>query len=453
MYGSKKLSRFFTVILLCVLVFTLPVRAEHVPTPAGASATYGDEPETVSTCDLLYEVNSRQILFEKNIYEKAYPASTTKIMTALLALENCEMNEIVTVTGEAWTGIDGNSSIAGLSTGECMPMYDMLVCLLVASGNEAANAIAIHVGGTLENFIQMMNDRAAELGCENTHFVNASGLHDENHYTCAYDLLLITLAAKEYPAFEEIVSQKRATVAPTNKCETERRFNNTNMLLSNTSTSEYLYSKATGIKTGYTTPAGYCLVSSAENEELEFVCVVLGGMYVTRDNGTEVNGCYRDTLRLYRWGYENFGVEKILSSGEIITEAYVDQAKDIDHVLLEATTDVYAVLHDGQDKETLFTILTTVNENLVAPIEKGEVLGTLMLYRDGKFFTSCDLVAASPVQRSAILSQYSQFKQAMQSSNVRFAVTALVLLVVGYVVFVVCYNTWRKKHPHRRRRK
>ena len=443
----KTLYRYLSFLLLCALVLTLPAYG------AGASVYYGDEPETVSTCDLLYEVGSGQILFEKNIYDKAYPASTTKIMTALLALENCELDEIVTVTAEAWTGIDRNSSIAGLSTGECMPLSDMLVCLLVASGNEAANAIAIHVGGTIEDFVAMMNTRAEELGCKNTNFVNPSGLHNENHYTCAYDLLQITLAAKAYDAFEGIVSQARATVAPTNKCETERKFNNTNLLLSNTSTSEYLYSKATGVKTGYTTPAGYCLVSSAKNDELEFVCVVLGGMNVMRDNGTEVNGCYRDTLRLYRWGYEQFQVVKILSDAEIITEAPVQQAKDIDHILLEATADVYTVLHRGQDKNQIFTSITTVNENLTAPIEKGEVLGTLMLYKDGQFYTSCDLVASSPALRSELLSQYSRLKQSLQNTNVRFALTAFVLLIVGYVVFVIFYNSWRKKHPRHRRKK
>lgn len=424
-----------------------------VPALAGEpSSTFGDEPETVSTEDLLYEVRSGQILYEKDIYEKAYPASTTKIMTALLALENCELDEIVTVTSEAWRGIDRNSSIAGLSTGECLPMRDMLTCLLIASGNEAANAIAIHIAGSISAFVDMMNARAEELGCVNTHFANPHGLHNEEHYTCAYDLLQIALAARNFSTFQDIVSQPRATVGPTNKTDKERRFNNTNLLLSNTNTSEYLYSKATGIKTGYTTPAGYCLVSSAKNDELEFVAVVLGGAIVQRDNGTTVNGCYRDTLRMFRWGYEKFKVVRVLSAGEIMTEAFVDQAQDVDHVLLEATMDVNVVLHRKQNKDDLFTYITSVQPDLVAPIEKGQVLGTLMLYREGKFFTSCDLVASSPVKRSAVLSRFAGIREFLASNNVRFAVTGLLVILVGYILFMVFYNRWRKKHPRRYRR-
>ncbi len=441
-------------LILCLLAALVLVPALTPQALAGEpSAYYGDEPETNSAVDLLYEVTSGQILYEKDIYEKAYPASTTKIMTALLALENCDLDEIVTVTSDAWRGIDRNSSIAGLSTGEYLPMRDMLVCLLVASGNEAANAIAIHIAGSISAFVEMMNARAEELGCQNTHFANPHGLHNENHYTCAYDLLLITLAAREFSAFREIVAQPRTTIAPTNKYDKERRFNNTNLLLSNTNTSEYLYSKATGVKTGYTTPAGYCLVSSAKNDELEFVAVVLGGEILRRDNGSTVNGCYRDTLRMYRWGYEKFKVVRVISVGEIMTEAYVDQAQDVDHVLLESTAEVNAVLHRKQNKDEIFSVVTSVQPDLVAPIEKGQVLGSLILYKQGQFFFSCDLVAASPVVRSEILSRYSRVREFLRSNNVRFALTGLAIIIVGYVLFVLVYNSWRKKHPRRYRRR
>ncbi len=444
----------FRKILLVLLaaLFLLPAMTPEAK--AGEpSAYYGDEPETNSAADLLYEVTSGQILYEKDIYEKAYPASTTKIMTALLALENCELDEIVTVTSDAWRGINRDSSIAGLSTGEYLPMRDMLICLLVASGNEAANAIAIHIAGSISAFVEMMNTRAEELGCKNTHFVNPHGLHNEEHYTCAYDLLQIALAARQFTTFQEIVSQPRMTIAPTNKYDKERRFNNTNLLLSNTNTSEYLYSKATGIKTGYTTPAGYCLVSSAKNDQLEFVAVVLGGEILRRENGTTVNGCYRDTLRMYRWGYEKFKVVRILSEGEIVTEAFVDQAQDVDHVLLESTAEVNAVLHRKQNKDEIFSTVTTVQPDLVAPIEKGQILGTLILYKQGQFYYSCDLVAASPVARSEFLSRYSRVREFLASNNVRFALTGLAIILVGYILFVLVYNSWRKKHPRRYRRR
>ena len=181
--------------------------------------------------------------------------------------------------------------------------------------------------------------------------------------------------------------------------------------------------------------------------------MVLGGEILRRDNGSTVNGCYRDTLRMYRWGYEKFKVVRVISVGEIMTEAYVDQAQDVDHVLLESTAEVNAVLHRKQNKDEIFSVVTSVQPDLVAPIEKGQVLGSLILYKQGQFFFSCDLVAASPVVRSEILSRYSRVREFLRSNNVRFALTGLAIIIVGYVLFVLVYNSWRKKHPRRYRRR
>ena len=272
------------------------------------SAAREDEPLIRSNVAMLYEVSSGETIYEKNIRQKAYPASTTKIMTALLALENCEMDEPVTVTRAALNTVSPGSSIAGLQNGEVLTMYEMLECLLVASGNDAASVIAAHIGGTVDQFVEMMNERSDELGCTGTHYTNPSGLHDENHYTTAEDLLKVTVEAMKYQEFVDIVGSAQVTIPATNKVDHPRYFNNTNQLISQAVTSENLYSKATGIKTGHTTPAGYCLVSSAEDEGLTYIAVVLGG-YI--DETTGRNYSYVDSINLFLWGFQILDIEPL----------------------------------------------------------------------------------------------------------------------------------------------
>ena len=280
-----------------------------------AAAAREGEPKIRSNAAILYEVTSGELVYEKNGKQKAYPASTTKIMTALLALENCEMDEPVTVTRAALNTVSPGSSIAGLQNGEVLSMYEMLECLLVASGNDAASVIAVHIGGTVAQFVEMMNERSRELGCTSTHYTNPSGLHDEEHYTTAEDLLKVTVEAMKHPEFVEIVGSAQVTIPETNKVDHPRYFNNTNQLISQAVTSVNLYSKATGIKTGHTTPAGYCLVSSAENGDLSYIAIVLGG-YI--DENTGRNYSYVDSINLFLWGVSDFKYRTLVSTSDLV---------------------------------------------------------------------------------------------------------------------------------------
>ena len=413
-----------------------------------AAAAREGEPKIRSNAAILYEVTSGELVYEKNGKQKAYPASTTKIMTALLALENCEMDEPVTVTRAALNTVSPGSSIAGLQNGEVLSMYEMLECLLVASGNDAASVIAVHIGGTVAQFVEMMNERSRELGCTSTHYTNPSGLHDEEHYTTAEDLLKVTVEAMKHPEFVEIVGSAQVTIPETNKVDHPRYFNNTNQLISQAVTSENLYSKATGIKTGHTTPAGYCLVSSAENGDLSYIAVVLGG-YI--DENTGRNYSYVDSINLFLWGFSDFKYRTIVSTSDLVKELEVDLAKEKDFVILRAAEDVTAFLHEDDDIDAIFTKTISVQENITAPVERGDILGTMTILRGSEVYARVDLVATNTVERSEGLYYFEQLGAFFEKPLVRAFVALLLAALIVYIIFVLLYNK-RRRNINRRKR-
>ncbi len=413
------------------------------------SAAREDEPPIRSNVALLCEAETGEILYEKNIHQKAFPASTTKIMTALLALENCEMDEPVTVTRDALNTVTPGSSIAGLQNGEVLTMYEMLECLLVASGNDAASVIAAHIGGSVEQFVAMMNERSEELGCTGTHYTNPSGLHDENHYTTAEDLFKVTQEAMKHQEFMDIVGSAQVVIPETNKVDHPRYFNNTNQLISQAVTSENLYSKATGIKTGHTTPAGYCLVSSAEDQDCTLIAVVLGG-YIDEDTGR--NYSYVDSINLFLWGFSHFSYRTIVSSSDLVTELEISLAREQDFVILRAAEDVTAFLHEDDDLDELFTKSISVRENITAPVESGEVLGTMTILRGTEVYARVDLVAMNTVERSEGLYYFEQISAFFAKPGVRALVALLFAALLLYIAFVIIYNK-RRRNINRRKRK
>ena len=413
-----------------------------------AAAAREGEPKIRSNAAILYEVTSGELVYEKNGKQKAYPASTTKIMTALLALENCEMDEPVTVTRAALNTVSPGSSIAGLQNGEVLSMYEMLECLLVASGNDAASVIAVHIGGTVAQFVEMMNERSRELGCTSTNYTNPSGLHDEEHYTTAEDLLKVTVEAMKHPEFVEIVGSAQVTIPETNKVDHPRYFNNTNQLISQAVTSVNLYSKATGIKTGHTTPAGYCLVSSAENGDLSYIAVVLGG-YI--DENTGRNYSYVDSINLFLWGFSDFKYRTIVSTSDLVKELEVDLSKEKDFVILRAAEDVTAFLHEDDDIDAIFTKTISVQENITAPVERGDILGTMTILRGSEVYARVDLVATNTVERSEGLYYFEQLGAFFEKPLVRAFVALLLAALIVYIIFVILYNK-RRRNINRRKR-
>ena len=258
-----------------------------------------------SQAAIVMELETGTILFSKNDTDAHYPASITKIMTALLAIENCDMSETVVFSQAAVDQSLGGTSSIARDLGEEMTMEETLYGMMLESANECAYAIGEHVGGgDIQVFVDMMNQRAKELGCKNTHFANPNGLHDDNHYTCAYDMALIAQAAYKNPVFAKITGTRAYQIAPTNKHSDITYLNNHHAMLNSYKTTAYLYEYCVGGKTGFTDEANATLVTYAKKNGMTLICVVMDVDTVNQ---------YVDTTNLFNYCFDNFATYNITS--------------------------------------------------------------------------------------------------------------------------------------------
>lgn len=302
MKKNKILSSFLLVILLYVWV---------CPAFAADSSTDGsglDAPPEL-TLDVkaayLMDLDTGETLFELNDEDAMYPASTTKIMTCYLALKNLNPDDTITIPEGIMEGVTEGASTAYLQAGEQMTVYELLECLMIVSANEAANAVAILVSGSIADFVNLMNQEAESLGCTGTHFANTNGLHDENHYTTAADMAKIAAAAMESDTFRSICSTAQVTIPATN-LSGERTLSTTNYMLPGSANPGYAYEGTIGIKTGFTTPAGCCLVAACTKDGRTLLSVVFGAQKTYDENGAEQVGSFPQTQALMDWGFTNY---------------------------------------------------------------------------------------------------------------------------------------------------
>ena len=244
---------------------------------------------------IVMDLDTNAILYAKNMTDAHYPASITKIMTTLVALEHASLDDVI-CCGEEVFAIEENSSNLGIQPGEEVTMRQALYGLMLESANDLGNAIAVYVAGSVEGYAELMNEKAQQLGCVNTHFTNPHGLHSEQHYTCAYDMAKIAQAAYANDTFREIVSTREYSIPPTNMVEEERGFANHHKILQ--PSSDYYRDWCTGGKTGFTTDAWNTLVTFGEKDGMRLVCVLL------RDNGTDHS--YPETIDLMEYGFSQF---------------------------------------------------------------------------------------------------------------------------------------------------
>lgn len=347
---------------------------------------------------ILIDSTSGKILYEKNAYNKMYPASTTKIMTAILVLENCNLNDIVTISENAvsLTSVPETYTRANLKSGEKVSVEDLLNVLLIPSANDAAIALAEHVSGSVDEFSKLMNLKAKEIGCINTHFVNPNGVHNTNQYTTAYDMSLIGKYAMQNDVFKKIVTKTSCNLPITNVYDKDdRKFKNTNELLTS---DNYYYEYTTGIKTGYTDSAKNCIVASCKKDDYEFIVVVLGANKMTSDENDRAHDC----ITLFNYAIENYN-EKIISNPETII-------KQIEIELSNNTKKTLDIVVEKEIKaKTVQNISTiepeiTINENLQAPILKGFIVGKISYTIDNITYTS-NLIAGNNILDSEILPQ------------------------------------------------
>ena len=405
----------------------------------------------------LVELNSDTLVYGMNLDEKVYPASLTKIMTCMLALEHGNLDDIVTVSHEALQDLNAAGSSAGLLEGEQLSLRELLYCVMISSANEACNVVAEYIAGDIPSFVALMNAQAAALGMTGTHFANAHGLHDENHYTTVRDLVTLARWAWQSEQFQEFSTQTSHTVPATNKSE-ERVLHTTNYLTSGQTVGKYYYDKARGIKTGFTTPAGGCLISTAEKDGVRLLCIVLGGKGTARANGTTDFGSFSDTLTAYRWVFSHYGWRAIVSASDLICEVPVRYGRDGDSVTVRPAQTVSAVLpaadSDGAPQfEQQVTIYSERDgKPLEAPIKAGDEVGELTVSYHGTVYGTVKLVAAVDVAVSKGAYIAGHVAAFFTNPIVLVILLAIVLALVGYVLWLVRRRKQIEAERRRRRR-
>lgn len=371
---------------------------------------------------VLMDYETGQVLYSKNGRSKLYPASTTKAWTAYVVLKHVnDLNQVVEIKD---LPIVGGSSMY-LKEGESFTVKELLDALLIHSSNDVAMVLAKYVGGSVENFVNMMNDEAKSIGAENTHFNNPHGLPDENHYTTAYDMALMARKAMDNKIFRDIVNTKSVKYPATEAYPYERYFENTNQFLTSRSKMNYKgqeidikYDVVDGIKTGYTDAAGKCLLSTGVKNNIRVISAVFK---------STVDDLYLDSRTLLDYGFDNFYVKEIVDKDDFIKNKKVFLSKE--KKLIYQPEANYSVALSNDSKADDYSIKTKL-DNIKLPIKEGDKVGTLEVYKNKKLEKSIDLVA-----KNDVTSIFAFFTENKLLYNVLKIILLIVLLV--FIVFII----------------
>jgi D-alanyl-D-alanine carboxypeptidase (penicillin-binding protein 5/6) len=341
-------------------------------------------PSVTARSAIVMEARTHQVIYERDAHAARFPASTTKIMTLIVALEKGNLDDVVTVSSHA-SGTEG--STIWLEPGDQMTLRELLYGMMLRSGNDATVAVAEHIAGSVDAFAALMTQKAHEIGAVDTNFENANGLPSDNHYTTAYDLALITAYGYSLPGFEEIVSTKEISF-PWVKDDTHLLRNENQML--------WLYEGGNGVKTGYTMDAGRCLVSGAKREGVQLVSVVL-----------DSNWMWNDSILLLNYGFSHLAHVTLLHQGETVGEVKLRGSTRKKLPVCTAENVVMPVI-EGKTREN-FTTSAELPAVLPAPVAKGDVVGRLHIYEDGQEVDAVDLVASQSAERRSFYGRIFQW--------------------------------------------
>lgn len=416
---------------------------------------------------MLVDADSGHVLYEHKADNQVRPASTTKIMTTIVTLENDTLTDKVTIPAECdWTSKPGDYSILKIRRGEEINMKDLLYGMMLVSGDDAANAIAIKVGGSIEGFVDMMNAKAKALGMDSTRFANAGGLDNDDHYVTVRDMAKLSIYAMKNPVFRDIVGRATYDMPKTNK-QNARTVDNTNWLLD--PTDDFYYEYATGIKTGSTPKAGGCLVSSATKNGMNLICLVYGEKPSSKKQRWTIS------KELFEWGFDNYKTIDVSTLlGEPIKAQVQDYAADdVQDGLLEfeqpdmgstyvtLPKDAAQRLLGGTD--TLEAVPVYDKEGLTAPVSKGDILGTVT-YKSkatGEDVYSYTLIASRDILEEAsgdTLTPVTTMaptppKEVEKKGDNALLIIALIVVAGGLIVFLIVRMMMARRSRFKKRRR
>lgn len=398
-------------------VYAASTDTKFTQSSSSSEVAWPKGPKVGSKSAVLMDVDSGTVLYNKKGNKKHYPASITKIMTALVALEHSDLDETVTFSQDAVAQSYGGTSSISRDVGEKMTMEETLYGMMLESANECAWAIAEHVGGTEENFIKMMNDKAKSLGCTNTHFDNPNGLPDDKHWTTAMDMARISRAAYQNPIFAKIVGTKHYIIPPTNKHKDQTYLNNHHCMLNFYHTSRYLYDYCVGGKTGYTNTARSTLVTYAKKDGMTLVCVVMCA---------ETPDHWNDTRKLLDWGFKNFKTEKISDIKDLsqATDMLGSTTYGADSALIEPDENGSVMIPKKADLSDVSMDISKSSSN------DNSVIGLLVFSYNGKKVGTTQLLST---ETQSSVYPFHNISEKDGGSKVSFIQVNILLIVIAAI--------------------
>ncbi len=408
----------------------------------GASAAYDAETEGLdlkSECYLLVSMDNGEVIFEKDARKQVAPASLTKLITAIVVIENCkDLNATITISEECIDELSGTgSSLGGLKVGEVVTVHDMLCLLLIKSANEAATALADYINPDRTAFVNLMNSTAAKIGCKNTHFVNPHGLDDPDQYTSAEDIAAILEYGLQYAVFADIISHNTYTLAATN-LQKERAIPNTNYLL-NRAYEDYYSKYCKGGKTGTTEAAGRCVASYASNDGYNYICVAMGGEMKNYDDDDALeNPAFIDSKALYEWTFKNIELVAVAEPSQMVGEVRVKYGKSTDYISLSPAETLYSLVPVGTKSGSLLIepIEETLPDYVEAPIAEGQVICKGRVLYAGRVIKEIDLVASGEVKKGFFAFLGEKIGEIISTTAFKITVAVIVLLIAAALIII-----------------
>ncbi|MBR5411366.1 MAG: D-alanyl-D-alanine carboxypeptidase [Clostridia bacterium] len=429
--------------MLLLLLVLLPVEAFgaiYVPEKLDAEVVY------------MISLDNDAVIVDVNSNRRVAPASITKVVTAMVVLENCtDYDELVEASSYAIHSLDGtNSSTAGIRVGEQLTVRQLLYCMMVASANEAANILAEYIAnGDINAFVDMMNSFVAGLGCTGTHFMNPHGLDADGHYSTARDLALIYRYCLNNALFCEIAGTYEIDIPPTNEYDYVRHLRSTNSLFNDAIPDYYSPYVKTG-KTGTTDNAGRCVISSASNDGYNYLLVVLEAKFYDYDeDGYDENMAFVESRKLYKWAYDNLRLREVANPSQNVCEIRVELAKKYDYIVLVPAESVTALVPVGVNAESVMyeVVDDATADSVNAPVRKGDVLGKAEIKYAGQTVAEVDLVAAFDIERSTPKYLWYRIKTFFSTKPMKILLLFVLCVLLPFliIVFVVLPRVRRSK--------
>lgn len=423
-----------------------------------AAVPLGSNEIIVSTAKsaFLYELETDTVIYMWNPDLQVYPASLTKLMTCLIAVERGNLDDVVTVRQETLDTLPWDAAVADFVDGEQLTLRDLLYATMVSSANDAAAVIAEHIAGDQQAFVALMNERAAALGCSNTNFTNPHGLHDDQQYTTARDLARIMREALKNEDFFEFFNEDYHVIDSTNLCEDQRPLFTSNYMMSTLIAEEFYDYRVTGGKTGVTANDGWSLVSTAEEAGVSLLSIVLDAESVYDEDGYSVRvyGNLEDTAALIDYGFDNFKTADLIYEGQSLKQYSVTNGEN--DVVVGATASISSALPINAEFEDLrFEYI--LYDTLQAPLEKGKAVGVAQIWHNAICLAQCEMITLSPVSLTTVTEKQNTEANDADTDggigNILMILGIVFLIVLGVVILFVAMILVRSAMIRARRRK